>query len=53
MLERMNQNLAAAGIAGRPGVGLADAGYWSETNLLACNRPDLPELLVAPTKSLP
>ena len=53
MLERMNQNLAAAGIAGRPGVGLADAGYWSEANLLACNRPDLPELLVATTKSLP
>ena len=28
MLEQMNQNLAAAGIAERPGVGLADAGYW-------------------------
>ncbi len=50
MLERMNQSLAAAGIAERPGVGLADAGYWSEANLLACNRPDLPELLVATTK---
>ncbi len=53
MLERMNQNLAAAGIAERPGVGLGDAGYWSEANLLACSRPDLPELLVATTKSLP
>ena len=50
-LERMNQNLAAAGIAERPGVGLADVGYWSEANLLACNRPDLPELLVATTKN--
>ena len=28
MLEGMNQNLAAAGIEERPGVGLADAGYW-------------------------
>ena len=50
MLEQMNQNLAAAGIAERPGVGLADAGYWSEANLLAGRRPDLPELLVATTK---
>ncbi len=50
MLEQMNQNLAAAGIAERPGAGLADAGYWSEANLLACNRSDLPELLVATTK---
>ncbi len=53
MLEQMNQNLAAAGNAERPGVGLADAGYWSEANLLACRRPDLPELLGATTKSLP
>ena len=51
MLERMNENLAAAGIAERPGVGLGDAGYWSEANLLACNRPDLPELLVAPPRT--
>ena len=50
MLEQMNQNLAAAGIAERPGVGLADAGYWSEANLLAGSRLDLPELLVATTK---
>jgi len=50
MLERMNQNLAAAGIAERPGVGLGDAGYWSEANLRACSRPELPELLVATTK---
>ena len=49
MLEQMNQNLAAAGIAERPGVGLADAGYWSEANLLAGSRLDLPELLVATT----
>ena len=50
MLERTNQNLAAAGIAERPGVGLVDAGYWSEANLLACRGPDRPELLVATTK---
>ena len=50
MLERMNQNLAAAEIAERPGVGLADAGYWSEANLLAGRSPDPPELLVATTK---
>ena len=53
MLERMNRNLAAAGIGEHPGVGLGDAGYWSEANLLTCSRPDLPELLVATTKSLP
>ncbi len=50
ILERMNQNLAAAGIAESPGIGLADAGYWSEANLLAGRSPDLPELLVATTK---
>ncbi len=51
MLEQMNQNLTAAGIAERPGVGLADAGYWSEANLLAGRIPDLPELLVATTQN--
>ena len=50
MLEGMNQNLAAAGIEERPGVGLADAGYWSEANLRACAGLDPPELLVATTK---
>lgn len=50
MLEEMNQNLAAAGIQERPGVALADAGYWSEANLQAYAGLDLPELLVATTK---
>jgi hypothetical protein len=50
MLERMNENLEAAGIGDRPGVGLGDAGYWSEANLLACSQLNLPELLVATTK---
>ena len=50
MLERMNENLEAAGIADRPRAGLGDAGYWSEANMLACRRPDLPELFLATTK---
>ncbi|MDP3062597.1 MAG: transposase, partial [Chloroflexota bacterium] len=29
---------------------LGDAGYWSEANVLACHRPDLPELFLATTK---
>jgi len=40
-----------AGIAGRPRVAVADAGYWSQANAMACaGRPDLPEVLVATTK---
>ena len=50
MLEEMNQNLAAAGIEERPGVGLADAGYWKRAKLRACAGLDLPELLMATTK---
>ncbi|MFQ5875699.1 MAG: transposase [Dehalococcoidia bacterium] len=50
MLEQTNENLEAAGIGDRPRAGLGDAGYWSEANMLACRRPDLPELLVATTK---
>lgn len=36
MLERTEANLTAAGIMGRPQVGLADAGYASEANFRAC-----------------
>jgi transposase len=50
MLERTKENLEAAGIAERPGAGLGDAGYWSEANVLACQKPDLPELFLATTK---
>jgi transposase len=50
MLEQVNATLAAAGIVPRPAAALADAGYWSEANLLACRRLDLPEVLVATTK---
>jgi len=50
MLERANENLEAAGIGERPRVGLGDAGYWSEANVRACSRPDLPELFLATTK---
>ena len=32
------------------GPGLADAGYWSEANIRACSRPEMPELLIATTK---
>jgi hypothetical protein len=51
MLEWVNATLAAAGIVARPWAALADAGYWSEANMLATTgRPDLPELFVATTK---
>lgn len=50
MLKRTKENLAAAGIGERPRAGLGDAGYWSEANVLACRRPDLPELFLATTK---
>jgi len=50
MLERTNENLGAAGIRERPRAGLGDAGYWSEANVRACSRPDLPELFLATTK---
>jgi transposase len=50
MLEQVNATMAAAGIVPRPAAALADAGYWSEANLLACRRLDLPEVLVATTK---
>ena len=50
MLERTKENLEAAGIVERPRAGLGDAGYWSEANVLACAKPDLPELFLATTK---
>jgi transposase len=50
MLQTLEHTLAAAGMAERPRVALGDAGYWSEANVLACGRPEQPELLVATTK---
>lgn len=50
MLETMVHTLEAAGIAERPKVGVADAGYWSEANSKACSCPEMPELLIATTK---
>ena len=50
MLSAIERNLEAAGIAERPGVALADAGYWSEANVLTCSRPEGSELLIATTK---
>jgi transposase len=50
MLQSMVHTLDAAGIGDRPRVGLADAGYWSEANIKACSRPEMPELLIATTK---
>lgn len=50
MLQAMAHTLEAAGIADRPQVGLADAGYWSAANVATCTRPEGPELLIATTK---
>ena len=50
MLQTMERTLEAAGIEDRPKAGLADAGYWSEANIRACSRPEMPELLIATTK---
>ena len=50
MLQTLEHTLEAAGIAERPKVGLADAGYWSEANIKVCSRPQMPELLIATTK---
>lgn len=49
MLEQTQEELSAAGVEEMPGVALADAGYWSESNL-AQVEPDGPELLIATTK---
>lgn len=50
MLQAMAHTLEAAGIADRPHVGLADAGYWSAANVATCTRPEGPELFIATTK---
>lgn len=50
MLERANEELTAAGVTKKMGVVLADAGYYSEQNVLDAD-PDGPELLLATRKS--
>jgi len=49
MLEQTQEDLSAAGVEEAPGVALADAGYWSESNLTKAD-PEGPELLIATTK---
>jgi len=48
MLTATTATLSAAGIPGRPGRLLADAGYWTIANLTAI--PDAPELLIPPAR---
>ena len=49
MLDQAQEELEAAGIEERIGVGLADAGYWSQENIGEAD-PHGPELLIATTK---
>ena len=49
MLERSKTNLAAVGIKEKVGTALADAGYWSETNV-AGGDAEGEELFIATTK---
>jgi hypothetical protein len=48
MLEATAVTLGAAGIAERPGMLLADSGYWTIANLTEL--PNAPELLVPPAR---
>ena len=50
MLQTLRRTLEAAGIAERPRVVLADAGYWSEANMKACASQGMPEVVLATTK---
>lgn len=49
MLEQTQEELSAAGVVEEIGVVVADAGYWSETNVQEAD-PEGPELLIATTK---
>lgn len=49
MIDRAQANLAAAGVKQRIKVLVADAGYWSEQNMLEAEDGD-PELLIATLK---
>ncbi len=52
MLEKTAENLEAAGVEEKPGVALADAGYFSESNVEKKDEAgsDGPELLIATRK---
>ena len=50
MLRALDQALAAASVAERPGTVLADSGYWSIANLTT-TIPNGPELLVWPAST--
>jgi transposase len=49
MVETTEANLRAAGVRGRIGTLMADAGYWSEANLAAVERGRRTRILIAPT----
>lgn len=49
MVERTEENVRAAGLRGRIGTLMADAGYWSEANLAAVETGRRTRILVAPT----
>lgn len=48
MVEATRANLAEAGLKGRIGTLLADAGYWSEDHVAAVEGSGGPRLLIAP-----
>ena len=50
MLGQAQSNAQAVGLAEKIGVGLMDAGYWSDANAAALSGPDLPEIFIATTK---
>lgn len=57
MIEKTEENLEAAGVEEKPAVALADAGYFSESNVEKMDKektgeahPNAPELLVATRK---
>jgi uncharacterized protein YoxC len=49
MLQAVDQTLSAADVHQRPGMLLADSGYWSIANLTSI--PDAPQLLVWPSRT--
>ena len=49
MLEATEANIRSAGLRGRVGTFMADAGYWSEANLAAAEAGRRTRVLIAPT----
>lgn len=50
LVEATQANAAAAGMSGRVGTILADAGYWNERAVARLERPGGPRVLVAPMR---